>query len=68
MNNEVRRIAEQAGFIFWGDEEWRPSDGNVIDWGNDYTREFEKFVELYREYVLRKEKEAHENGLLRLSP
>ena len=45
MNEHIRRLAEQAEFVFWEDEPWGPGPGR-IDWAPDYSREFEKFVEL----------------------
>lgn len=44
MKEVVRRLAEEAGFVFWAGEEWAP--GSEIDWSSDYDREFNKFVEL----------------------
>lgn len=45
MNERIRKIAEEAGFIFWGNESWKP-EGAVIDWASDYDQEFAKFTEL----------------------
>ena len=45
MNERIRFLAEKAGFIFWGSEEWKP-EGAVIDWSCDYSKEFEAFAEL----------------------
>jgi hypothetical protein len=45
MNEHIKRLAEQAEFQFWEDEPWGPGPGH-IDWAPDYSREFEKFVEL----------------------
>ena len=45
MNERIRFLAEKAGFVFWGSEEWKP-EGSVIDWSCDYSKEFELFTEL----------------------
>ena len=45
MNERIRFLAEKAGFVFWGSEEWKP-EGAVIDWSCDYSKEFEIFTEL----------------------
>ena len=44
MKEVIRRLADEAGFVFWAGEEWAP--GSEIDWSSDYDREFNKFVEL----------------------
>lgn len=44
MNEQIRQLAEQAGFILWKDEQWNP--GDIIDWGSRYDSELEKFAEL----------------------
>lgn len=48
MDKRTQELAEQAGFVFWGEEEWGPGPGN-IDWSCDYNAEFEKFAELMRQ-------------------
>jgi len=45
MNTHIMTLAKEAGFIFWGDEDWGPGPGN-IDWSCDYSAEFERFGEL----------------------
>lgn len=51
MNPNIRRLAEEAGFNFWGDEEWRPQ-GADIDWAGQYDQEMSDFVTaLVRECV-----------------
>jgi hypothetical protein len=46
MNKKLQELADQAGFIFWTEEEdWGPGPGN-IDWSADYAVELEKFAEL----------------------
>jgi len=44
MNERIKQLAEQAGFMMWGDEAWNP--GDVIDWAARYDDELEKFAEL----------------------
>ena len=45
MNPRIKQLAEDAGFCFWEDEEWKPH-GAIIDWGADYDKEFQKYTEL----------------------
>jgi hypothetical protein len=45
MNDRIKELAKQAGFVLWADEEWKP-DGAVIDWSSDYDNDLEKFAEL----------------------
>ena len=44
MNERIKDLAEQAGFVLWQDEPWRPTD--VIDWSSRYDNELKKFAEL----------------------
>lgn len=43
MNENIKRIADESGFCFWGDESWKP-DGAIIDWSCIYDREFKAFT------------------------
>jgi len=45
MNKRMIELAEEAGFCFWEDEEWKPH-GAMIDWSADYDDEFQKYTEL----------------------
>ena len=45
MNERVKELAEQAGFVMWADESWKP-EGAIIDWSSDYNNELAKFAEL----------------------
>jgi hypothetical protein len=45
MNPVIKQLAEEAGFCFWSDEEWKPKDA-VIDWSAEYDDEFQKYTEL----------------------
>lgn len=61
MNERIRFLAEKAGFVFWGSEEWKP-EGAVIDWSCDYSKEFELFSELLvKECAVLLEKEGVAN-------
>lgn len=44
MNKLIKRLAEEAGFVLWGDEDWNP--GDVIDWSSNYDNEIVKYTEL----------------------
>ena len=44
MNERIKELAEQAGFMLWGNESWNP--GDVVDWSARYDDELEKFAEL----------------------
>jgi len=45
MKENIKQIAENAGFMMWSDEPWRPH-GAVVDWAATYDDELEKFAEL----------------------
>jgi hypothetical protein len=57
MNTNIRRLAEESGFEFWGDEEWRPH-GAVIDWAAQYDQEFARFVQALVRETVRIEREG----------
>ena len=44
MNDRIRELAEQSGFVFWVDEEWNPRDS--IDWTSNYDQEIVKYTKL----------------------
>jgi hypothetical protein len=44
MNERIRELAREAGFVMWGDESWNP--GDVVDWSSSYDNELKKFAEL----------------------
>ena len=44
MNERIKELAEQAGFVLWKNESW--NSGDVVDWSVSYDDELEKFVEL----------------------
>lgn len=45
MNKRIKRLAKRAGFVFWGNESYKPP-GQVIDWACDYDKELIKFAKL----------------------
>ena len=57
MNKELREIAEEAGFIFWGREPHGPGP-DKIDWSSNYDKEIEKFAQIIIERT-RNEKLKH---------
>jgi hypothetical protein len=71
MNERTRKLAKKAGFVFWQNEEWKPS-GEIIDWSCCYDNELEKFAKLVRkdeskkstapEFMTEKEKKAYAWG------
>lgn len=44
MNDHIKRLAEEAGFILWSDEKWNP--GETIDWASNYDKAIVKYTEL----------------------
>jgi hypothetical protein len=45
MNENIKKLVEQAGFSLWEDEAWGPGPGH-IDWSSNYDAEFKNFAEL----------------------
>lgn len=45
MQQQIKLLAEQAGFILWTDEDWKPHN-EVIDWSSRYDDELKKLVYL----------------------
>ena len=46
MNDQkIKELAEEAGFIYWENEEWGPGPG-FIDWSSNYDNELVKYTEL----------------------
>ena len=52
MNPRIKELAEDAGFCFWEDEEWKPH-GAIIDWSAEYDKEFQKYTELLIEDIIK---------------
>lgn len=44
MNEKIKGLAEQAGFMLWQNESWNP--GDIIDWSARYDKELEAFADL----------------------
>jgi len=42
---DIKELAKKAGFVFWGDEEWRATP-SIIDWSCDYDDELIRFYHL----------------------
>lgn len=51
LNERVKRIIEDSGFIVWEDEPWGPGKLD-IDWSCDYTKEMETFVKSLLEEII----------------
>ena len=47
FTKEIRKLAEEAGFVLWDDEHWKPK-GAVVDWALMYDKELVKFYHLAR--------------------
>lgn len=45
MNPKLLKLAEQAGFVFWQNESWKPK-GATIDWAAQYDDEFKEYSKL----------------------
>ena len=52
MNPRIKELAEDAGFCFWEDEEWKPH-GAIIDWSAEYDKEFQKYTELLIDEIIK---------------
>lgn len=72
MNKKTRKLAKKAGFVFWENEEWKPS-GELIDWSCYYDNELVKFAKLVRKAeqkkkldppkFIQKKKKRHMHGV-----
>jgi hypothetical protein len=47
FTDEIKALAEEAGFVFWSDESWKP-DNTEIDWSSLYDNELVKFYHLVK--------------------
>ena len=52
MNDTMKRLAIEAGFVFWKDESWKPQDA-TIDWSCDYSNEFDRYSKLLVEQTIK---------------
>jgi len=73
LTPRFKALARECGFQFWEDESWGPGPGN-IDWGCDYTQEFEHYSrelvtwtcelmrqEIIRDYLFRASKSTYQH-------
>jgi hypothetical protein len=56
---ELKKLAKEAGFVLWKDEEWNP--GDVVDWGSRYDDELVKFAKLIAKECARVSLDSAEN-------
>lgn len=47
FTDEIKALAEKAGFVTWGGERWN-IDNHVVDWAGPYDDELVKFYHLVR--------------------
>lgn len=45
MDADIKRMIQQAGFIFWEDEDWKPINAQV-DWASNYDKELQTLIKL----------------------
>jgi hypothetical protein len=50
MNENLKTLAQRAGFVLWGDEEWNP--GDIIDWASRYDNALVEYTRLLVNEVL----------------
>ena len=51
FTEEIKDLAEDAGFCMWGDESYKP-EGEVVDWACKYDKELVKFYHLVKRKAL----------------
>lgn len=51
-NTATRNALKAAGFVLWGDEDWKPKQ-QVVDWSSDYDKELQRFAESCVKLTLR---------------
>lgn len=47
MDDRTRQLAEEAGFMLWTDEAWKPA-GAIVDWSCKYDAELQRLSDLIR--------------------
>lgn len=52
MSKKTKKLAKQAGFVFWNNESWGPGKGK-IDWSSDYDKEFSVYTTLVVEETVK---------------
>lgn len=45
MNKKLKELSEQAGFILWSEEPWKPED-ETIDWASADEKTFVNYSEM----------------------
>jgi len=45
MSDRIKELAIQAGFVLWGDEDWKPANA-TIDWSSEYDTELARYTRL----------------------
>jgi hypothetical protein len=48
FTEEIKDLAEEAGFSMWENESWKP-EGEVVDWASKYDKELIRFYHLVKE-------------------
>lgn len=59
MNKRFSKLAKKSGFVFWGNESWKP-EGATIDWGSSYDEEIERFADLIIKKAIKVARKQHE--------
>jgi hypothetical protein len=54
MNKKIKKLAREAGFVFWKKETWGPGEDH-IDWSSNYDKELKKFAKLVRKEYAKKD-------------
>jgi len=57
MDANIKRLAIEAGFIAWDEEEWKP-EGIVFDWAGADDESLVNFYHLVRKEAIAQEREA----------
>ena len=47
FTEEIKNLAEDAGFCMWRNESYKP-EGEVVDWASNYDKELVKFYHLVK--------------------
>jgi hypothetical protein len=61
MDANIKRLAIEAGFIAWEDEEWHP-EGVVFDWAGADDESLIKFYHLVRKEAIARDGVAEEEN------
>ena len=52
FTDQIKALAEEAGFVTWNGERWNIDD-NVVDWASPYDDELVKFYHLVRKQAMK---------------